>query len=104
MDPKTKDKIETLLHMGNVKIKIVPEKKVKFYDETHIVKGYEVRSNGELIATYCNIDGSAKAIYPRGSEYKHTSMYGQTVDYAWVLRHCVSYALENLRAELDPRR
>lgn len=105
MDLKTKQKLETILAMGDVKIKVVADKKVKFYDQTPVVTAYEVRSNGELIGTFCNIDGTPRIIYPRGHESKHTSIYGRPLfDYAEVLRYALPYALTNLRNELSPLR
>lgn len=90
------DNLKQICSMGGVQVKIVADKKVRFYDKSYVVTGYEVRNKGDLVGTYCDIDGSAKVIYPRGSEYKHTSMYGQATTLESVMRSAARMALSNL--------
>lgn len=88
----TTQNMEQVIALAGVRVQPV-RKHVEFYDKPYLVDGFEIRHDGQVISTYCTIDGTLRLIYPRGGEYTHTSVGGQTLSYEYVLRRAMNVAL-----------
>lgn len=94
------DHIKQLINMAGVRL-VLRDGIRTVIDGPRDLQGAKLYCGKKLLGTYEAVTNGVRFVYPRGSEYKHTTRMGASLTMEYVQAEMLRIALAEIREQVD---